>query len=644
MIKWIREYPITEVLLRLILVMLLFSITRFLFYLFNIESFPSVSGYELLIIFLGGVRFDLTAVLYVNSLYLIVLLLPFNGKNHRIFREIVNSIFYITNGLALFLNCADFSYFKFTSKRTTITVFEEFGNEVNYGSLAYNLAIDYYYIIIIWVLLMGLLVYVSKRIQKELIPINSVKRFFLQFIIFLFFITTAVIGIRGGLPPKQDFPLSPSDAGQYVKRPGNISLVQNTPFTMMMSLDKPVFPKQHYFTETDVEDEYSVLKKPLDSLQFRPLNIVIFIVESLGREPVGVFNKNLDNGNYKGYTPFLDSLAEHALIFVNSYANSRRSIEGSPAVLASIPSLEESFTVSNYSNDKINSLASELKNKGYYSAFFHGAPNGSLGLNSFAVQAGIDGYYGMTEYGNDDDYDGVWGIWDHLFLPYAIHKMDEFKQPFISAIFSVSSHHPNKLPRFLEGKIPEGKIKMHRSIGYADYALREAFKEASSKSWFSNTLFIITGDHTCTSYYPRYQTPVGAFTVPIFFYLPGSELIGVDSTVAQQIDIMPTVLNYLHYNKPYVAFGEDLLAPNNEKFAINYYGNAFQMIMDDWVIQYDLKKTAGLYNLKDDPLMTTNLVNKVPDVQTKMENKIKAVIQQYNNRMVDDKLTFETYY
>ncbi|MCF6352848.1 MAG: sulfatase-like hydrolase/transferase [Cyclobacteriaceae bacterium] len=571
------------------------------------------------------------------------MLIPVNGKNHPIYRTITNYLFYITNSIALAMNCMDFVYFKFTSKRTAITVFEEFANEVNYLQLAYNMAIDYFYIIIIMAVLVASLIIVSKKLTTPLQRITSVKNFLLQTTLFILYIGLSVLGMRSGLPPKQDFPLSPSDAGQYVKNPGDIVLVQNTPFTMMMSLDKPVLPKQYYFDSATVELEYSLLKMPQDTIAFKPLNVVLLLIESLGREPIGAFNKNLDGGNYKGYTPFLDSLANHALIFVNSYANSRRSIEGTPAALASIPSLQESFTVSNYSGNKINSLASELTKKGYHTSFFHGAPNGSLGLNSFVIQAGVKHYVGLNEYGNNNDYDGIWGIWDHLFLPYSINTMDTFKEPFLSTIFSVSSHHPFKIPKALVAQIPEGKIKIHKSIGYADYALRELFAAAKTKSWYKNTLFIITGDHTCTSYYPEYQTSVGAYTVPIILFQPGSNLVGVDSTVVQQIDIMPTVLNYLNYDKPYFAFGQDMLHPTEDKFAISYYGNAYQLIMNDWVIQYDLKKVVGLFNLKEDPLMKKNLANTNLEVQIRMETKIKVVIQQYNNRMIDNRLTVETY-
>lgn len=644
MLKFLRSTPLTEVLIRLGIVMVLFTITRLIFYWFNLESFQTTTFSQLITIFLGGLRFDLTAVAYLNSLYSLLMLLPVNGKNHPVYRAITNYIFYITNGIGLALNSIDFVYYKFTSKRTTVLVFEEFSNETNYLQLAYNFIIDYFLVVVIWLVLLGVLIFLSKKVVVRAKKITTFRSFLVSLVLLLIYSGLSIIGARGGLPPKQDFPLAPSDAGQYVKNPGDIALVQNTPFTMMMSLDKPKYAKQHYFKSDALEREYSLLKTPQDSVPFKSLNIVVIMVESLGREPVGAFNKSLEQGTYKGYTPFLDSLANHSLIFLNSYANSRKSIEGSPAVLASIPSLQMSFTVSNYSGNKINSLPGKLSKKGYHTSFFHGAPNGSLGLNSFVTQAGIDHYFGKREYGNNNDFDGVWGIWDHLFLPYAVNKMDEFEQPFLSTVFSVSSHQPYKLPPKIAPLLPDGKFEIHKSIAYADYALRELFNTAKTKNWYKNTLFVITGDHTCFNYYPQYRTSLGAFTVPIIFFQPGGQLVGVDTTtVAQQIDIMPTVLNYLHYDEPYFAFGEDLLNPPEDKFAISYYGNAFQLVMGSWVIQHDMTKVVGLFNLESDSVLKKNLAGQHPLIQEKLTRKIEAFIQQHNNRMVDDKLTVDRY-
>jgi hypothetical protein len=58
-------------------------------------------------------------------------------------------------------------------------------------------------------------------------------------------------------------------------------------------------------------------------------------------------------------------------------------------------------------------------------------------------------------------------------------------------------------------------------------------------------------------------------------------------------------------------------------------------------LQFDGKKSVGLYDFKSDRLLQTNLVAQLPDTVVKMEAHLKGLIQQYNNRMVDDDLTRE---
>ena len=415
-IKQSLQTPIGVLVYRFFILLFLYGICRILFYAFNISLFPEVTAYDFFIMELGGMRFDISAILYINLLYFILQIIPFKFRHRRIYQKIIDYIFYITNAIGLACNCIDFIYYRFTLRRTTFIVFDEFKNEENYGQLAYHFLVDYYYIFLIWIGLIWLMIFMSKKIRvRQILMVNNFKYYAYQYSAFIIIPVLMVIGIRSGLGPKQDFPLVPSDAGQYVKHPNDIAIVQNTPFCLLRTLSKTAFKKQHYFDEVTLNSLYSPIHTPAHDLNFNAKNVVVIIVESLAKEPIGVYNKHLEGGNYKGYTPFIDSLAEHSLVFLNSYANGRISIEGGPSVLASIPSLQESFTHSFYYTNNFHSLPNRLSKKGYSSLFAHGAPNGSLGLNAFAVAAGFDTYAGKNEYNNNKDYDGVWGIWGSSF-------------------------------------------------------------------------------------------------------------------------------------------------------------------------------------------------------------------------------------
>jgi phosphoglycerol transferase MdoB-like AlkP superfamily enzyme len=370
---------------------------------------------------------------------------------------------------------------------------------------------------------------------------------------------------------------------------------------------------------------------------FKPLNVVILILESFGKEYSGFFNKQLDNGSYKGYTPFLDSLYAEGFTSKYSYSNGRKSIDAMPSVLSSIPMFIEPYIVTHYSTNDISSIAAILKEKGYYSAFFHGAPNGSMGFLAYAKSAGFDDYFGLNECG-DKDWDGTWAIWDEEFLQFYAGKMGEFKQPFVTSVFTASSHHPFHIPEKYEGKFPEGTQPIHKCVGYTDYALREFFKKMSQYEWYNNTLFVITADHTNQKTHDEYLTDVNLYAVPILFYHPGSNLKGLETLPVQQIDITPSILGYLNYDKPYFAFGQDVFSTNEaDKFVVNYNNQLYQFFQHDYFLQFDGQGTKSVYNYKTDVFLRDNLAGKVTE-QAEMETSLKAIIQQYIARMTSNRL------
>jgi phosphoglycerol transferase MdoB-like AlkP superfamily enzyme len=159
---------------------------------------------------------------------------------------------------------------------------------------------------------------------------------------------------------------------------------------------------------------------------------------------------------------------------------------------------------------------------------------------------------------------------------------------------------------------------------------------------YKNTLFVISADHASAQInLPEYNTSWGYFSIPIFFYQPGSDWHSFTPEIVQQIDIMPTVLGALHYDKPYVAFGRDIFHDKTEPFAFNYLDNTYQTFRGDYLLQFDGTRTIGLFNFKTDKFLKQNLMTDLPDTLRSLENQVKAFIQQYNNRMVDDNLTVE---
>jgi len=216
--------------------------------------------------------------------------------------------------------------------------------------------------------------------------------------------------------------------------------------------------------------------------------------------------------------------------------------------------------------------------------------------------------------------------------------MSEIKQPFMTAVFTVSSHTPYIIPDKYKDVFPEEGIIMHKCIRYTDMAIGKFFEKAALQPWFKNTIFVLTSDHTNLSDHAQYQTDIGGFCSPIVIFDPSGEVkAGMRNGIAQQIDILPTVLSILGYGKPFLSFGCDLMTtPMEETYAVNYLNGIYQYVKYGYVLQFDGKKTKAVYSLKD-LLMKHDLKGKVKE-QAQMEKEVKAIIQQYMYRMVNDKL------
>lgn len=562
----------------------------------------------------------------LNAPFIFLSLLPFANQTHLSFQRALKFIFVFINGLGLLLNCIDMPYFKFTLKRTTA---ELFFIRDDIGNLLGRYILDYWYIALLWLILLFLLIKFYPKNSATQPSKFSVAKSSIEFLVLISAGLLSLLGIRGGFQLK---PLRIITAAEYTEA-RNIPLVINTPFSVIKSINSDYISEYKFYTTTNVENLYPFIHKGNEG-DMNKQNVVIIILESFSKEYIGYFNHG------KGYTPFLDSLLPNSLYFDESYANGKKSIEGIPAVLAGLPSLMENpYITSVYGSNQISGLGTLLKAKGYQTSFYHGGSNGTMGFDAFCKIAGFEKYYGRNEYKNETDFDGNWGIYDEAFFNYFAHQLEQEQSPFCSAFFSLSSHHPYSIPKKYQGKFPKGTLEIHESIGYADYSLAQFFHLASTMKWFKNTLFVITADHTSLSESPYYRSKAGIYAVPILFYKGDNSLNESSSITAQQIDVLPTVLDFLNYNENYFSFGKSLLKKQESHFAINYLNGLYQSISKQNSLLFDGEKVIGFYNLKQDSLMNQNLMNQNTVQQKNQEEELKKFIQHFNSSVIQNKMT-----
>ncbi len=618
--------------------MVLFSLCRIGFFLFNFKMFPGITLSQFFTILKGGLSFDISAVVYINMIFILLHIVPLEVRYKDVYQSILKYIFFITNGIAIAMNGMDFIYYRFVDKRATADVFKTFEHESNNGRLFFRFMFDYWPATLFTIFVWFLMVYFYKKVKVEKPGSINKPGYYSVNILMIPLVIALVIGAARGGYKHSTRPITISNAARYVETPRDVAIVLNTPFSIFRTFGKKALVKYKFYDDIKLNELYNPLHIPLKAKPFTNENVVIIILESFAREYIGSLNRGLEGGTYTGYTPFIDSLINVSLTFDVSIANGKKSIDAMPSVLASVPSLETPYTISHYANNQINGLAELLKRKGYYSAYFHGAPNGSMGFDSFTKMAGFDDYFGLNQYPDKADFDGIWGVWDEPFFKFFGEKLSTFKQPFLASIFSVSSHHPFKVPEKYAGKFKKGPAPILEVIGYSDFALRELFNQISKSPWYKNTLFVLTADHTNESVHKEFQNNFGAYCVPIIFFKPGSDLKGIKPRIAQQIDIMPTVLNYLNYDEEYIAFGNNLLDDSYESFAFNTNGSTYNLYMKDHILEMIDNKPVGLYNFKNDLFLENSLIGKEPELEKQMEEKLKAIIQTYNSRLIDNNM------
>ncbi len=585
----------------------------------------------------GSLKFDTSAILYTNVLYAIMMLLPLHYKESRLWQKTAKWLFVIVNSIAVITNLADSVYFRYTGRRTTMSVLQEFENEGNMGSILGAEIINHWYLFLLGIVIIYLLwrLYVMPTSSRDK-HCNYLLYYVVNTIVFALYIPLTIAGMRGGFTHAVR-PITISNANQYVNHPKEAAAILNTPFSLIRTAGKKLF-KDPGYAVTELDDTYSALHNDNRHLVPNNKNVVVLIVESFGREYVE-----------EGFAPFVKSMEEKSLTFDYSYANGRKSIDGMPSILSSIPMFVEPFFLTPASMNDVSGLAGELDKIGYATAFFHGAENGSMGFEAFAKTTGFKKYYGRTEYNadkrfnGDEDFDGTWAIWDEPFLQFYALKMTEMRQPFMTAVFTASSHHPFNVPdKYADIYKDDGKNSMHRCIRYTDMAIRKFFETAKKQPWYSNTIFVLTCDHTNGFDSDAYNTDLGAYAAPLIIFDPTEEVVKPERrhAVAQQIDIMPTMLSLTGYNKPYMAFGQDLTKTNDEAtWAVSYNNGIYQLVKFPYFLQFDGKNVTGFYNFHTDPLLKKNIMGRVNKTeQDEMLRTLKAVISNYMKRMENNEL------
>ena len=217
----------------------------------------------------GAWMFDTSAILYTNILYALLMLIPLHYKETGGWQMTAKWVYMIVNGACIATNLADSVYFKYTMRRTTNTVFSEFSNEGNIGSIIGVEFLRHWYLVLLFIIIMwgmwkcyfGSGFKIKKRTTDMPRGKRLMKYYIVETLCFGIFIPLCICGMRGGATTAVR-PITISNANQYVVHPQEAGIVLNTPFSLIRTIGKKVFEIPDYMSEKEMNALFSPEKRP----------------------------------------------------------------------------------------------------------------------------------------------------------------------------------------------------------------------------------------------------------------------------------------------------------------------------------------------------------------------------------------------
>lgn len=624
-----------------IILLIVYTICRLVFFAYNQKDFDFLQPYSVSLVFINGIRFDLTAILLSNLIFILLYIIPsFSTFKMKWYQSMLKFIFISVNSIFISLNLIDVAYFPFVQKRlqNDALLFASGDKGIEALLLIPTFLVENWILCCIFLLLLWSFGHFYNKITQFFENSNNESQWLTLGRIgsWVCAVGLVIIGIRGGLQLRPINVLNASSVAGVTNAP----FVLNSTFSLIKTWSNNTLQEKKYFEDADIQVCEQVVKTiGSDTLGHdSKMNVVILIVESLSKQ-------YMEENNSVQYTPFLDSLKQHSLVFTNGFANARESVQGIPAVLASLPSwMDDSFIFSRYSTNQVHSFGNILGRKGYETSFFHGATTGSMGFYAFTQAAGFQYYFGKEDYPDPTHFDGSWGIWDHHFLPFMADKLKGMKQPFVSSVLTVNTHHPFKLPKEFKPLHPSKKFPILNTIQYIDHTLAAFFQTIKNEAWYNNTIFIITADHIGPKT-TKNSTSIEDYSVPIIFFKPDNSLTGTNEHVMGQIDIMPTLLSMILPKEKIFTLGRNVLDVGCPPFVLNYKSGIYYYTNDDYHVYFDGTRAIAMYEWKKDLKLKKNLINEVEFESTikSIERDIKISIQNFHYAVIRNKMISDAY-
>jgi len=346
--------------------------------------------------------------------------------------------------------------------------------------------------------------------------------------------------------------------------------------------------------EDFVDENIPTLHKQTPTIKRdKPANLVVIVMEGLGSEYIG----SLDGIDL---TPNFDKLSKEGALFSQVHATGTRTSRGMEAMVSGYPPTSKSSSIMKLDLAQRNffTIASLLKQHGYSSNFIYGGEAHFDNMASFFLGNCFDEIIDENDFENPEYY-GTWGVSDEDIFVKANEKFrNNGDEPFLSVILTVSNHIPFDFPDNKIELYVEEKATPLNSAKYSDFALGRFFDMAKKEDYFSNTVFLITGDHPM-KVRGDHLVPINKYKVPGLIIAPGLEAKRID-TIASQIDLLPTAVGLLGMETVHPMIGRNLLNESNLPGKnISIYAHSLAFRVNNQAVIYQPHKPPQSYTLDE---------------------------------------------
>ena len=551
---------------------LFFIAAKIAFLLYHPDLTKTLTGSEILKVFLYGLRMDASFTAYICIFPFLLFLIKSVAVNFHV-KKIIRVYTYVLVVIISFLIIADLELYNAWGFRMDATPLQYFKTPKEMAGTVSTAPV--LLLAVIFIFIAGIFIFIYKKYFDFFAGYFNKRVTILNVFLSVFLLAFLFVPIRGGI---QKIPMNVSDAYFSDKIFADHAAI-NLPWNIMFSIlnrHNPQNPFEYFPPKKSkelVDSLYATGPKKIPSiLSVDKPNIIIIILESFTAKWLGCL------GGVPNVTPNLDSIAAHGLLFTNIYAAGDRSEKGQVAVLSGYPNQALTSIIKTPTKTrKLPSINQSLETIGYRSSYTYGGELEFANIKSYLINIKMDQLTDKYSFPVSERTTS-WGVHDQYVFDRFYKDIQTKKQPFFATLFTLSSHEPYDVPMKTKFRGNDRASLFKNSVYYTDSVVGSFIRQFQQLPLWKNTLVVFVADHGHPLPGNDPNDRPSKFHIPLIFTGGALALKGKINTIGSQTDIATTLLDQLHLPVEKYKWGKDLLDTSARSFAFYSFNNGFGFV------------------------------------------------------------------